>query len=217
MAELIRRRIVPAIVIRLATIDWPARAAAALRRATGRRGRVELYFAFDDPCSAVALIELARRTAGREVDLVLLPVVERGIADDPAVEDKRRYAIVDARRLGRRAGLTLSRDEPLQPADTAFLAARVPGAVQGPGLVAACALVMERLWFGSSGPVSADDYPELPPPEDPAAVRANERRMVRRGPYETPAAVVAGQWFFAHDRLAQIVHRLDALGWKAAA
>jgi 2-hydroxychromene-2-carboxylate isomerase len=217
MAELIRRRVVPSLIIRLATVDWPARSAAALRRATGGRGRVELYFAFDDPCSAVALIELARRTAGRRVDLVLLPVVERGIAGDPAVEDKRRYAIADARRLGRRAGLTLARDEPLQPADTAFLAARVAGAEQGPALVAACALVMERLWFGSSGSVSDDDYPELPPPEDDAAVRGNERRMVRRGPYETPAAVVAGQWFFAHDRLAQIVHRLDALGWKAAA
>jgi hypothetical protein len=28
--------------------------------------------------------------------------------------------------------------------------------------------------------------------------------------------VVHGQWFFAHERLAQIEHRLDELGWAAA-
>jgi hypothetical protein len=47
-------------------------------------------------------------------------------------------------------------------------------------------------------------------------VRRNERRMRRRGPYDTPAAWVHGQWFFAHDRPAQIAHRLDQLGWAAA-
>jgi len=36
----------------MAAIDWPSRFGAGVRRATGRRGRVELFFAFDDPCSA---------------------------------------------------------------------------------------------------------------------------------------------------------------------
>jgi hypothetical protein len=40
--------------------------------------------------------------------------------------------------------------------------------------------------------------------------------MRRRGPYDTPAAWVHGQWFFAHDRPEQIAHRLDQLGWTAA-
>ena len=40
--------------------------------------------------------------------------------------------------------------------------------------------------------------------------------MRRRRLYDTPAAVVGGQWFFAHERLAQIGHRLDELGWRAA-
>lgn len=220
MAELLRRRIVPSTIIRLSRIDFPARAGAATRRATGRRGRVELYFAFDDACSAVAVIELARRTAGRDVDLVLRPVVHRGIADDPAVDDKRRYAIMDARRLARRAGLTLVREESLAAQDTAFLAEWVAAAEPGPALTGFCVAAMQRLWFESEGPVVPDDYallPGAPGAGDPEAVRANEHRMVRSGPYDTPAAVVHGQWFFAHDRLAQIVHRLDRLGWRAAA
>ena len=39
--------------------------------------------------------------------------------------------------------------------------------------------------------------------------------MCLRGPYDTPAAWVHGQWFFAHDRSAQIGARLDDLGWTA--
>jgi hypothetical protein len=40
--------------------------------------------------------------------------------------------------------------------------------------------------------------------------------MARRGPYETPAAWVAGRWYFAHDRAVQICDWLDELGWVAA-
>ena len=40
--------------------------------------------------------------------------------------------------------------------------------------------------------------------------------MRRRGGYDTPAAWVHGQRFFAHDRLVQIGERLDDLGWTAA-
>ena len=220
MPERLRRSIVPSTIIRLSRIEWPARAGASARRAVGGHGTLELYFAFDDPCSAVAVIELARRTAGRNVELVLRPVVERGIPDDPALDDKRRYAITDARRLARRAGLTLQREDPLLPADTAFLAEWVANGEPGPALTGFCVAAMERLWFETSGPVVPGEYASLPGAPgtgDAAAVRRNERRMVRSGPYDTPAAVVHGQWFFAHDRLAQIVHRLDRLGWKAAA
>ncbi len=40
--------------------------------------------------------------------------------------------------------------------------------------------------------------------------------MSRRGPYETPAAWVAGRWFFAQDRPQQIADWLDQLGWSAS-
>jgi 2-hydroxychromene-2-carboxylate isomerase len=219
------RRVLPRALVALSQIGWPSRLAAAARRRLGRRGRVELFFAFDDPCSAVAVLGLAERMAGRDVRLILKPVVGRGIADDPAVDQKRRYALVDARRLGRRTGLVLSRGEPLTADATAFLADWVAEAEQGPALTRFCIDALRRLWFATDGPVDPGDYAVLWREqfggEPPAAsggddVRRNERLMGRRGPYDTPAAWVHGQWFFAHDRLVQIASRLDDLGWRAA-
>jgi 2-hydroxychromene-2-carboxylate isomerase len=219
--ERLTRSVIPSTVIRLSTIDRPARIGAAVRRATGRRGRVELFFAFDDACSAAAVVDLVPRLAGREVDVVALPVVARGIPGDPAVRAKREYAIADARRLGRRSGLDLARDEPIDPGETAFLAEWVAAAEPGPAVTEFCAVALRRMWFG--GGATQDELTVLwrehvggEPRREPGAVRRNERLMARRGPYDTPAAVVHGQWFFAHDRLAQIADRLDDLGWRAA-
>jgi 2-hydroxychromene-2-carboxylate isomerase len=212
------------VIIALAQVSWPSRLGASMRRALGRRGRVELFFAFDDPCSAIALIDLAERLAGRDVKLVLKPVLARGIPGDPAVELKRRYAITDARRLGRRRKLVLTRTEPLMPKDTGFLAGWAASASPGPSLERFCVAALEHLWFVSSGPVVLAAYARLwqeqfgsPPPAAPedGSIARNERLMKRRGPYDTPAAWVHGEWFFAHDRLAQIGERLDQLGWRA--
>jgi 2-hydroxychromene-2-carboxylate isomerase len=200
--------VVPSAIIRLSEIDFPARTAAALRRATGRRGKVELFFAFDDPCSAVAVVVLAERLRDRSVDLELLPVVERGFPDDPAVKDRRRYAIADAQRLARRAGLELVREEPLDPDDVAPLASGAAAIADRGERIAFCTAALRALWF-------AGDAPAAPDTRDRAAVVHNEHRMRRRGPYDTPAAIVGGQWFFAHDRLAQILHRLDTLRWTS--
>lgn len=224
--DTLTRRIIPRLVVALARLDGLAHFGAVTRRGLGRRGRVELFFAFDDPCSAVAVLDLVERTAHRDVRLLLEPVVERGIADDPAVDAKRRYAIDDARRLGRRVlGLPLIRLEPIPAADTAFLAEWVAGAPQGPALTRFCTQALHELWFASDGPIDPARFAarwtaelgEAPPAPDAAAVRANEKRMKRRGPYDTPAAVVHGQWFFAHDRLEQIGERLDDLGWTVHA
>lgn len=223
-SDLLTRRVLPSTVIVLSRLDLPARAGATARRALGRRGRVELFFAFDDPASAVAVIDLAQRVSRRDVLLDLRPVVERGIEDDPAVEHKRRYAIADARRLGRRAGLELSRDEPLAAGETAFLAEWVAACLPGPALTGFCAEAMRRLWFETGGEVERESYAASwrerlgsePPAGGAGAVRRNERLMARRGPYDTPAAWVHGQWFFAQDRPAQIASRLDELGWTLA-
>lgn len=218
------RRLLPSTIVVLARISWPSRLRATLRRALGRRARVELFFAFDDPCSAIALIELAERVADREVQLVLKPVLARGIAEDPAVQLKRQYALTDAQRLGKRRGLVLTRTEPLAPQETGFLAAWVASSSPGPSLERFCVEAMRQLWFASSGPIAVADYERLwqeqfgsPPPAAPegGSVARNERLMKRRGPYDTPAAWVHGQWFFAHDRPAQISERLDELGWRA--
>ncbi len=223
--DMLARRVVPSTVIALSQISWPSRLGAALRRALGRRGRLELFFAFDDPCSAIAVIDLAERVSGRDVRLVLRPVVKRGISEDPAAELKRRYAIADAQRLARRRGLVLTRTEPLSTEDTRFLAEWVASAPQGPSLQRFCVDALRRLWLTGDGRVHRGDYAPgwagqfgggPPPAGGEEAVRRNERLMKLRGPYDTPAAWVHGQWFFAHDRLVQIGERLDDLGWTVA-
>lgn len=224
-ADALTRRVAPRLIVALSEIGWPSRLGAAARRRLGRRGRVELFFAFDDPCSAVAVLDLADRLAGRDVLLLLEPVVRRGIDGDPAVMAKRRFAIDDARRRGRRSGLELSRRDPLSAGDVAFLAEWVAAARPSPALTAFCAEALRRLWFASEGHVDAAAYAKLWHTHlgttpggtgrrgGASAARRNERRMRRRGPYDTPAAWVHGQWFFAHDRLPQIGARLDDLGW----
>jgi 2-hydroxychromene-2-carboxylate isomerase len=220
------RRALPRLVVAQSRVDWPARLGAGARRRLARPGRVELFFAFDDPSSAVALIELGERTRRREVQLVLLPVVRRGILGDPAVGLKRSYAITDARRLAARSGLALTRSEPVEPDLVSFLAEWVSATPQSPALVEFCLQAIRELWFESRGPVPRVELGALwreqlggEPPlgVTSSGVQSNERRMRRRGAYDTPAAWVHGQWFFAHDRLPQIEHRLDQLGWSATA
>ena len=226
MADTLARRVIPRAVVARSRIDWPARLAASVRRGLGRQGRVELFFAFDDPCSAVAVIDLAERLKGYEARLVLLPVVRRGIPDDPATRLKRLYAITDARRLGARSGLALTRGEPLDPDSVSFLAEWAAPARQGPALTGFCVEALRLLWFGSDGVVPRSELAavwtrhmgaEPPLGSTSDAVRRNEVRMRGRGPYDTPAAWVHGHWFFAHDRLPQIAERLDELGWGAQA
>lgn len=223
---MLKRRFLPGLIIALSRVTWPARLGAALRRRAGRRGAVELFFAFDDAASAIAVIELARRLASRDVNLLMKPVVHRGIPGDPAAQLKRQYAITDAGRLGRRSQLVLSRHQPLSADDCAFLAAWVATTAQGPALSRFCAAAMRELWFSSDGPIDQTAFIALwdehvggePPSTDgTAAVLANERLMARRKPYDTPTAWIHGQWFYAHERLAQIDTRLDDLGWTATA
>ncbi len=225
VGQLIERRLAPSLVVRASRVTWPARRAAARRRRQGLPGRVELFFAFDDPCSAIALIDLHERLARRPVELVLEPVLARGIPGDPAVEQKRRFAVEDARRLARRKGLALSRDEPLGAEQTRFLAEWVAAAPQSRALEEFAVQAVRLLWLGSGGPPTREPYEALwrerlgsPPPAHggSAALAEDERLMKRRRPYDVPAVWVAGRWYFAHDRPAQICEWLDELGWRAA-
>ncbi len=172
------------------------------------------------------MLDLDERLRDRRVDLVTFPVIERGIRGDPAVARKRDYALVDARRLLARRDIALARSAPLAPEETAFLARWVAAAPPGPAARRFCVRAMQTLWLTDDEPVGRDRLETLwrdivgTAPDDGApdapAVRANEKRMRRRGGYDTPAAWVHGQLFFAHDRLAQIGERLDDLGWTAS-
>jgi 2-hydroxychromene-2-carboxylate isomerase len=222
--DALRRRVFPRAVIRLSTVRGHRRAAARVRRALGGRARIDLYVAFDDASSAVALVGLAERVAARRVRLVVEPVVARGIPGDPAAADKRRYAVSDARRLARRDGRELSRTEPVAPEATAFLAAWAAAAPAGVKRAAFSTAAMRRLWFESAGPVDPGAYVALwrehvggdPPSDGAYGIRRSERAMRLRRLYDTPVAVTGGEWFFAHERLAQIEEALDDLGWAAA-
>jgi 2-hydroxychromene-2-carboxylate isomerase len=196
----------PRVVVKLSTVRAHRRAAATVRRALGGRGKVRLYVAFDDPSSAVALLGLSERLRGRRIDLIVEPVVARGIPDDPAAGAKRRYAVVDARRLARRDGRELSRTEPVPQDATAHLAHQA-AALPATERTAFCVAAMRRLWFESDGPLDPVDAGDGALP--------GERGMRLRRLYDTPVAVVGGQWFFAHERLAQIESALDDLGWTA--
>lgn len=217
----IRRRIIPRTVVALSALDAPRWATLAARRLRGGSGSIRLFLAFDDPNGAVALLGLAERLRDRDVKLVVEPVVERGIPGDPAVEAKRRYAVIDSRRLGARDGLVLSRAQPISPDAAAFLARWTASIADDPTRAAFAAAAIRYLWLESTGPIEPGPYLGLwkelvggdPPADGAAAVRRVEKRMKRRGLYDTPVAIVAGQWFFAHERLAQIESRLDALGW----
>jgi 2-hydroxychromene-2-carboxylate isomerase len=220
----VSRRVLPRAVVAESRVDVLARLNAASRRRLGRSGRVELFFAFDDPWSAVALLDLAERLRGHDVELVLRPVVDRGIADDPAVDLKRRYAFTDARRLAARVGLTLARAEPWDPVAPAVIAEWVAASTHSPALSSFCVEAMRQLWFDNDrrgrpnlGALwRAELGADAERLDGSRHVRRNARRMRLRGIYDVPAAWVHGQWFFAHDRPAQIAQRLDDLGWAAA-
>ncbi|MEW6778270.1 MAG: hypothetical protein AB1405_18375, partial [Bdellovibrionota bacterium] len=99
------------------------KALAKARKATGGKGQVELYFAFDDPYAAVAISPLLEVLAHHRCELSLYPLAEHGIEGDPSEEKRRLHAINDGRRLLKRRNLSLSRSKPLSPRDVLFLAA----------------------------------------------------------------------------------------------
>jgi 2-hydroxychromene-2-carboxylate isomerase len=207
LRDRLERRVLPRAVVTLSTVDAPRRWVAALRRATGRPGVVELYVALDDPYSAIAVLGVVARTAARRVDLRIHAVVERGIPGDPAAKQKRAYAVTDARRLAPGAlGLELARADPLRPEATAFLADWIGQVKASERTVGFCAAAMRRLWFEDDADVSREPYVALwrehvggDPPAGASTLGA-ERRMRRRRLYDTPVAVVGGRWFFAHER-----------------
>jgi 2-hydroxychromene-2-carboxylate isomerase len=218
--EIITRRLLPRAVVAESRVDVVSRLSAAARRRVGRHGVVELYFSFDDPWSAVALLDLAQRVPRHNARLVLRPVVDRGIPDDPAVELKRRYALTDAKRLAERLGLELVRAEPWDPIGANLLGEWVACAPQGSTLTRFGVEAMRRLWFRGEGRPDLgglwrEEMGDQARIDGAKAVKRNERRMRMRGIYDVPAAWVHGQWFFAHDRPAQIEQRLEDLGWTA--
>jgi 2-hydroxychromene-2-carboxylate isomerase len=224
MREYISKTLMPQLLIASFRARWPQRLRAQADRALGRRGRIDLYFAYDDPYAAIALPGLLQIAARRRVELKLLPVIERGIDGDPAAQARAPYALEDSRRLAARDGRKLMRTRPLQASETDFLARWSAAAGASPQLARFTAAALDHLWFRSDGPLQRSFYESLfqrhfgtPPPADStaqaASLAANRRDLLRKGQWESPAARVCGEWFFAHERLAQIDERLQELGY----
>ena len=214
LRDRVQRSLAPRTVVALSRLRLP--------RWLRRPLRLELYFAYDDPYAAVALPGLLRLAQARGLLLDLYPLLERGIAGDPAAQQRQLYSIVDADRLLLRGSQQLSRRQPLAAADCAFLAAWTQAARRNPAVGAFAAAAVEALWLRSSGVVQQEAYAQLhrsilqcEPPADAGqpdtALSGNSRRLRSRGHWESPALRVSGEWFFAHERLPQIAERLDEL------
>jgi len=188
-----------------------------VKRALSRPARVELYFAFDDPYAAVAMRPLREVVLRHEAELSLFPLLDRGMPDDPAWDQREHYAIVDARRLARRTGRVLRRTAPIPPEKLDYLA-RFTQSIKDERKKAAFAEVaLEEVWLGERTPepselrkvfrrIVGEDAPghfRECAALDGALVR-NHERLARRGHWESPACWVEGEWFFAHERIAQI-------------
>lgn len=212
LTETLRRAVGPRLVV--ASSRW--RLNAAVHRALKRRPHIELFFAFDDPYSAIALPGLMQIAAQRGVDLRLRPLLERGIDGDPAADKRRAHAVADSRRLALRDGRRLARSTPLSPDDCAFLAHWTATAQDQAGINAFVAAALTRLWFtpGDEAPIPAAFHaayaqhlgsaPPTSTPDAPNTLQQNRTRMLKLGHWESPAALITGEWFFAHERLEQI-------------
>jgi 2-hydroxychromene-2-carboxylate isomerase len=223
--EHVSRCVVPRLALGIQ--EQIARAGEARARIAGLLGQppsVELYIAFDDPYSALALVQLAPILRRRGIVLALYPLVERGISEDPDLSLRKTYAIQDSRRLARRAGLVLRRSAPISPHQVAFLAEWTEAARGSPGMEAFAVAAMNRLWLTDGSEALRSEYALLyetimlrRSPDSSTALRkrlvSSTKRLRRKGHYETPAARVAGEWFFAHERIPQMETRFDELGW----
>ena len=224
LKDRLTRRTGPSLVIATAGVRAHQRLSAARRRRAGGSEQVEVFFAFDDALSAVALIGLAQVAADRSVNLVATPVVNRGIEGDPAVEWKRSYSVVDAARLAARDGTKFARTTPIRPQETRYLAEWVSAREPESRVTDFAVAAARELWVEGTPASASEVFARLwdehtgtaPPGPVTERVAANEARMVSNDLYDTPVAMVRGQWFFAHERLERIASTLDELGWSRA-
>ena len=223
VTEYLRRAAAPRLVVGLSRKRGLQKWRAALQRALGTPTNIDLFFAFDDPYAAIAMPGLIKIAATHNAKLNLIPLITRGIEGDPAANQRSVHAITDSRRLAQRNGRTLSRSAPLAAEDCAFLAAWAVAAAQHPNVNNFISEAIAQLWFGSTNQPLPQTYTAIyqqhigtPPPTVTTALRASLERnsslLKKLGHWESPAARVAGEWYFAHERLVQIDAHLRALG-----
>lgn len=202
-----------------------AKGAARAQRLIGGRAGIEFYFAFDSPYSAVALAPLIEIADKRRGELQAFVVGQHGIQGDPDADMRKAYEVLDAGRLLRRQGKSLSRTKPLAASEVRELTLLVEAARRAGKGNEFAAAALKKLWCedGDGAPQLADyealyrDVVGKAPGgalnKLSSAISDNEKRLDRKGHWEVPTALVGGQWFFAHERLEQIDAWLGELGW----
>ncbi len=220
--DYLKRSWLPSAVIATSRARTPAYRAARIARKLGRPVTMEIYFAFDDPYAAIAVPALRAMVQHKPVAVALYPIIGRGIPDDPAQAARDVHALIDAKRLALRRGTALRRSAPLDADDSRFLACWTAAAGQTPQALAFAADALDELWRQSDGPIDRAPFERLyrtqlsgSPPAETALqltqLRDNERRLRSKGHWESPVVRVAGEWFFAHERLALVSRRLVEL------
>ncbi|MES2490009.1 MAG: hypothetical protein V4607_09460 [Pseudomonadota bacterium] len=223
VTEYLRRAVAPRLVVGLSRKRGLQQWRAAFRRALGRPTTVELFFAFDDPYAAIALPGLIKIAAANKATLKLRPLISRGIDGDPAVTQRSVHAITDSRRLAQRDGRTLVRNAPLTAQDCAFLASWTAASSEHPKVNDFVAAALAQLWFESTELPTPENYAALyqshigktaskSSTESDAQLASNTKRLHKLGHWESPTAYLAGEWYFAHERLEQIDAHLRNLG-----
>jgi 2-hydroxychromene-2-carboxylate isomerase len=221
--EYAKRSLVPSAAISVLESMLSTRVRAGIVRVAKLRVRAELYFAFDDPYSAIAFAEVAELAEERSVDLSLFPILDRGVPGESNDDQRRRYAVVDARRLARRRQRRLSRNAPVARNEISNLTMWAEAARERGKLEEFSGEVFDRLWFRNEVGVDFGEayaiYGRIvggTPPRNltkyRARVAANSGRLRQRGHWDAPALWVEGKWFFAHERLEQAADYMSQLG-----
>jgi 2-hydroxychromene-2-carboxylate isomerase len=218
----IRRSVAPSCVVALSRIRAKQTLASTGARLLGQTLRMDLYFAFDDAGAAIAVPGVLQIANHQSVDLRLYPIVNRGIANDPAAAARLTHSIKDAQLLAARTGQRLMRTGPVLAEACAFLANWTEAMRGHPAVNTFAAAAVREIWFRSSGEIPYEACARLyretfgqdRPTDNPQlieAVQDNSRRLIRKGHWESPVVDIHGEWFFAHERLGEIASRLQQL------
>ncbi|MBT8491990.1 MAG: hypothetical protein KJO07_02925 [Deltaproteobacteria bacterium] len=220
--EFARRVAVPTAAIWVLESKVQGAVRSRLAKLRGLESRAELFVGLGDPYAPLALAVMAEVVDERRVDYQVYPVFRYGASPKDHEPMRRRYAVLDARRLAARRGIVMNHDQPIDVDRVETLtywveAARVHGKHR-----ALLARLVTRLWAEHALP----DYGELyaiyqqevgaPPPRNLLTarhrVRQNEARLRRRGLWSSSSLWLEGKTFFAHERRGQIDDYLEELG-----
>lgn len=222
--EYVAKALAPSLLVSASRAKRASRPLIRAVKIMGRPAKAELFIAFDDPYSWVGLDLLEDVLRGRNVDLRIYPVTERGISGDPDREDRLSYSIVDAARIAARHSKTMQRKDPVKP-ETAAMAARLAESCRGAEMMMeVCLRFLKALWEKNEEVGEADLFSihrEVTGQDASLQTDAMDRRleqnrelMLKKGHWETPAILVLGQWYFAHERADRIGGWLDRAGWR---